>query len=70
MKKSLLFAGLCAAMSLTAVAQNPYAYGLKAVGLNEGKVSATATELKVNYTLNAPATTVSVDVYDGESLVK
>lgn len=70
MKKSLLFAGLCAAMSLTAVAQNPYAYGLKAVGLNEGKVSATATELKVNYTLNAAATTVSVDVYDGENLVK
>ncbi len=69
MKKSLLLAGLCA-LSLSAAAQNPYAYGLKADGITDGKVDTKATTLAVSYTLNAAAQSVTIDVYDGENLVK
>ena len=69
MKKSLLLAGLCA-FGLTAVAQNPYAYGLKADGLTNGQVDTKATSLTVNYSLNATANAVTVEVYNGETLVK
>ncbi len=69
MKKTLLLAGLCA-LGLTAAAQNPYAYGLYAEGLTNGNVDTKATALMVNYTLNNGADAVTIDVYDGETLVK
>ena len=54
-----LFATLFSALSFAAL--NPYAYGLSST--LEG------TTLKVNYSLNAPATGVSVVILDGETEV-
>ncbi|MBO4814836.1 MAG: hypothetical protein J5523_07750 [Muribaculaceae bacterium] len=53
MKKLLLFAGLCM-MAVAAYAQNPFAYGLKASDVNDGKVT-------FSYTLNAAAESVVIN---------
>ena len=55
-----LFATLFSALSFAAL--NPYAYGLSS--------SLDGTTLKVNYSLNAPATGVSVVIMDGAEEVK
>ena len=55
-----LFATLFSALSFAAL--NPYAYGLSS--------SLDGTTLKVNYSLNSPATGVSVVIMDGETEVK
>lgn len=62
MKKITLFlvAALFSALSFAAL--NPYAYGLSS--------SVNGTTLTVNYSLNAPATAVSVVIMDGEEAVK
>ena len=54
-----LFASLFSALSFAAL--NPYAYGLSS--------SLDGTTLTVNYSLNAPATAVSVVIMDGETEV-
>ena len=53
MKKLLLFAGLCM-MAVAAYAQNPFAYGLKASDVENGKVT-------FSYTLNAAAESVVIN---------
>ena len=53
MKKLLLFAGLCM-MAVAAYAQNPFAYGLKASDVNDGKVT-------FSYSLNAAAENVVIN---------
>ena len=55
-----LFASLFSALSFAAL--NPYAYGLSS--------SLDGTTLKVNYSLNSPATGVSVVILDGAEEVK
>ncbi len=62
MKKITLFlvAALFSALSFAAL--NPYAYGLSS--------ELDGTTLKVNYSLNATATAVSVVIMDGEEAVK
>ena len=64
MKKFTLFlvAMLFSAFSFAAL--NPYAYGLSS------QLSADEATLTVNYSLNAPATAVSVVILDGETVVK
>jgi len=69
MKKLLLLtAGIFAALSLQAVTANPYAYNISAEGITDGQVN--SLELKVNYTLNAPATKVAIVFYNGETVAK
>ena len=62
MKKLTLFLVATLFSALSFAALNPYAYGLKSS--HEG------TTLTVNYSLNAPATAVSVVIMDGETEVK
>lgn len=70
MKKSLLLLGLVAALGFTASAQTPYAYGLKTVGITDGTVETGTEAITVDYTLNAAATGVAVEIYNGTELVK
>ncbi|MBR6550562.1 MAG: hypothetical protein IKT71_05100 [Paludibacteraceae bacterium] len=62
MKKFTLFLVAILFSALSFAALNPYAYGLSST--LEG------TTLKVNYSLNAPATAVSVVIMDGEEPIK
>ena len=62
MKKLTLFLVAMLFSALSFAALNPYAYGLSS--------SLDGTTLKVNYSLNAPATAVSVVIMDGETEVK
>ena len=64
MKKITLFAIALLASVVSFAALNPYAYGLSS------KLSADETTLTINYSLNAPATAVSVVIMDGENAVK
>jgi hypothetical protein len=67
MKKLLLFAALAVAAvcgGFSAQAQNAYAYGLK------GSLAADYATDTVTYSLNAAATAVSIDIYNGSTLVK
>ena len=64
MKKITLFAIALLASVVSFAALNPYAYGLSS------SLSADKTTLTVNYSLNAPATDVSVVILDGETEVK
>ena len=57
MKKALLFAGFCA-IAIAVSAQNPFAYGISADGVN------------VSYTLNADASKVFINLMNGDVLVK
>jgi len=61
MKKSLLLAGLCA-IALSASAQNPFAYGIKTTGVQDGVATGETVVLK--YTLNAAAESGKIDIYD------
>ena len=61
MKKLTLFLVAMLFSALSFAALNPYAYGLSS--------SLDGTTLKVNYSLNAPATAVSVVIMDGETEV-
>lgn len=63
--KTLLFAVLaCVATIAGAREANVFASGLKAVPANDG------TSFLISYTLNAPATSVAINIYQGETLVK
>lgn len=64
MKKITLFAIALLASVVSFAALNPYAYGLSS------SLSADETTLTINYSLNAPATAVSVVIMDGENAVK
>lgn len=70
MKKSLLLLGMVAALGLSAQAQVPYAYGLKTQGVTDGQLAANATAVTIDYSLNAPATGVKVELYNGTELAK
>ena len=63
MKKITLFIALLA-MSVMSYALNPFAYALSSSLSEDGAV------LTVNYSLNAEATAVSVEILDGEAVVK
>ena len=58
MKKSLLLAGVLA-FGMSALAQNPYAYNA-----STSDFAANGEEVTVNYTLNAAAERVAVDIID------
>lgn len=62
MKKVTLFLVATLFSALSFAALNPYAYGLSS--------SVNGTTLTINYSLNAPATAVSVVIMDGETEVK
>ena len=62
MKKLTLFLVAMLFSALSFAALNPYAYGLSS--------TLDGTTLKVNYSLNSPATGVSVVIMDGETEVK
>ena len=65
MKRIILPLILCAIFATYLYADlNPYAYGLSS------SLSQDETTLTVNYSLNAPATAVSVVIMDGEEVVK
>ena len=64
MKKFTLFLVAILFSALSFAALNPYAYGLSS------ELSLDETTLTVNYSLNAPATAVSVVIMDGENPVK
>ena len=63
--KTLLFAVLaCMATMASAREANVFASGLKAVPAND------ASSFLISYTLNAPATSVEINIYQGSTLVK
>ena len=64
MKKFTLFLVAMFFSALSFAALNPYAYGLSS------SLSLDETTLTINYSLNAPATAVSVVIMDGETPVK
>lgn len=66
MKKSLLFAGICA-LALSASAQNPFAYDVKVDGIVEGQT--TNSTIEVTYKLNAPAVAVDVQIIKADEPV-
>ncbi len=63
--KTLLFVVLASVATIAGAREaNVFASGLKAVPANDG------TSFLISYTLNAPATSVAINIYQGETLVK
>ena len=63
--KTLLFVVLASIATIAGAREaNVFASGLKAVPANDG------TSFLISYTLNAPATSVAINIYQGETLIK